>query len=635
MRIIAITLLVIMTTNATADEPADPYLWLEDVTGEKPLDWVRGRNAETIEALAESEQFSRIDSRLLSILDSKDRIPMISKIGSRYVNFWRDTNHPKGVWRRTTLEEYRQASTVWETVLDLDALAAEEHENWVWHGATVLEPADRLCLVSLSRGGADAEVVREFDLERREFVADGFTLPEAKSRVAWRDEDSLFVATDFGPGSMTSSGYPRTVRLWRRGRPLEEATPVFEGEPGDMSVSAYRDHTPGFERDFLVRQKTFYTSDMFLVRGLDRGEGDVPDLVRIEKPDDANAAVHREWLLLELRSDWHVGGRRFKAGSLLATDLDRFMAGGREIEILFEPTERTSLVGFATTRNHVIVTTLDNVRNRLFAVSFQDGRWQRRSLPGLPEHGTATAVPVDDLESDDFFLVTATALEPSTLSLGKVGGETAERLRQGAVVLRGRRAGGEPARDRFEGRNAGALFPDRPKKAAGGRKHAHAALWLRWVRDPAYAGLRSAGGIGMAGDGTGLRHRQHPWRRRIRSGLASGGPQGGTSAGLRGFHRRGRGSGRPPGDIPRASWHQGGSNGGLLMGNMLTMRPDLFGAASSVRCRCSTCADTTGCWRARAGWANMATRTIRRSGPSSASFPPITRSTPTKPTRRS
>jgi len=578
MRIIAITLLVIMTTNATADEPADPYLWLEDVTGEKPLDWVRGRNAETIEALAESEQFSRLDSRLLSILDSKDRIPMISKIGSRYVNFWRDTNHPKGVWRRTTLEEYRQASTVWETVLDLDALAAEEHENWVWHGATVLEPADRLCLVSLSRGGADAEVVREFDLERMEFVADGFTLPEAKSRVAWRDEDSLFVATDFGPGSMTSSGYPRTVRLWRRGRPLEEATPVFEGEPGDMSVSAYRDLTPGFERDFLVRQKTFYTSDMFLVRGLDRGEGDVPDLVRIEKPDDANAAVHREWLLLELRSDWHVGGRRFKAGSLLATDLDRFMAGGREIEILFEPAERTSLVGFATTRNHVIVTTLDNVRNRLFAVSFQDGPWQRRSLPGLPEHGTATAVPVDDLESDEFFIVTATALEPSTLSLGKVGGETAERLRQAPSFFEA--AGLAVSQHETVSKDGTRVpyFQIGPKRLPAdgstptllygyggfeiplmpGYDPLAGSAWLETGRVYVIANIRGGGEFGPAWHQAALkagRPRAYEDFIAVAEDLVA---RRVTSPGHLGI--------------------KGGSNGGLLMGNMLTMRPDLFGA---------------------------------------------------------
>ncbi|MDA1041446.1 MAG: prolyl oligopeptidase family serine peptidase, partial [Planctomycetota bacterium] len=405
-----------------SDTPPDPHLWLEDVTGEKPLAWVREQNAECVATLAEAEAFTNLEARLLAILDSQERIPMVSKIGDRYYNFWRDATNPKGLWRRTTLEEYRKPEPAWETVLDLDALAAEERENWVWHGARVLEPEGRLCLVSLSRGGADADVVREFDLASKTFVSDGFMLPEAKSRVAWRSETSLFVATDFGPGSLTTSGYPRTVREWRRGTPLAEAPLVFEGEADDMSVIGYRDLTPGFERDFFLRQKTFYTSDFFLRRA--------GAVVKIEKPDDANAAVHREWLLLELRSDWTVAGTTFKAGSLLATDFERFLAGDRTFHVLFEPTDRTSLAAFSTTRNHVLLTTLDNVRNRLFSLSFRDGSWQRKPLSGVPEIGTASVIPIDDIESDDVFLITATALQPSTLSLGTAGTNAVEQLKQ-------------------------------------------------------------------------------------------------------------------------------------------------------------------------------------------------------------
>jgi prolyl oligopeptidase len=397
------------TTNA-AEPPADPHLWLEDVTGEKPLEWARARNAESVKSLGESEQFRNLETRIRSILDSKDRIPMISKIGDRFYNFWRDAKNPKGVWRRTTLEEYRKPEPQWETVFDLDALAAAEEENWVWHGATVLEPADRLCLVSLSRGGADADVVREFDLEKKAFVTGGFALPEAKSRVAWRDEQSLFVATDFGPGSLTTSGYPRTAREWRRGTPLADAAVVFEGKPDDMSVGAYRDLTPGFEREFVYRQITFWTNELFL-----RRDG---RLLKVEKPDDANAAVHREWLLVELRSDWQAGGKSYKAGSLLAADFDRFLAGDRTLHVLFEPTERTSLVAWAGTRRHILVTTLDNVRSRIDTLAFVDRMWRRQPLAGVAEFGTASATPVDEMESDDCWLVTSSPLEPSTLALG-------------------------------------------------------------------------------------------------------------------------------------------------------------------------------------------------------------------------
>ncbi len=234
---------------AVGDEPDDPHAWLEDVGGEKALAWVKERNAESTSELTKSERFQTLERRILEILDSDARIPTIQKIGPYYYNFWRDAKNPRGLWRRTTLEEYKKAKPNWEVVLDLDALGREEKENWVWHGAQVLRPEYKLAIISLSRGGADASVTREFDLSSRSFVKQGYQLPEAKSRVAWRGPDSVFVGTDFGPGSLTESGYPRIVKEWKRGTPLAEAVMVFEGQPTDMGVSAFRDLTPGFERD--------------------------------------------------------------------------------------------------------------------------------------------------------------------------------------------------------------------------------------------------------------------------------------------------------------------------------------------------------------------------------------------------
>ena len=316
-----------IATAEPAPESTDPYLWLEQVTGEKPLAWVRERNAEAMAALAEEGGFRSLEQRLLAILDSDAKIPFVAKIGDHYYNFWRDAAHPRGLWRRTTLAEYQTDKPAWETVIDLDRLAKDEDENWVWHGADVLEPGDRLCLVSLSRGGADADVIREFNLETKQFVSKGFMLPEAKSRVAWRSRDSLFVATDMGPGSLTASGYPRTVREWTRGTPLAEATLVYEGQADDMSVAGWHDPTPGFERDFVARQVTFWTNELFL--RCDRL------LVKVAKPDDANANVHREWLFLELRKPWTVADTTYPAGSLLAADFDRFLAGERKLDLLF------------------------------------------------------------------------------------------------------------------------------------------------------------------------------------------------------------------------------------------------------------------------------------------------------------
>ena len=291
--------------SRTSPSPADRYLWLEDVTAEKPLAWARARNAESANAL-ETGGFTSLQQRILDILDSDARIPAVEKRGRWYYNFWRDAKNPRGLWRRTSLEEYRKAHPVWETVIDLDALGASENENWVWQGMECLKPGYRRCLVSLSRGGADASVVREFDLEAKTFVSGGFSLPEAKSSAGWLDADTLYVGTDFGAGSMTTSGYPRMAKIWQRGTPLAEAATVYEGKSDDVWVYAFHDHAEGFERDFIRRGVTFYTNELFLRRD---GRS-----IKVDTPDSANAFVHRDLLLIELRDDWSVGGKHSLPG---------------------------------------------------------------------------------------------------------------------------------------------------------------------------------------------------------------------------------------------------------------------------------------------------------------------------------
>ena len=325
------------TFAAEADKapaPDDRFIWLEDVTGDKSLEWARARNAESAKVLVTPEE-AALEKRILDILDSKEKIPSVQKIGPYYYNLWKDAKNPRGLWRRTTLAEYKKPQPAWETVIDVDVLGAAEKENWVWHGADCLRPEYERCIVQLSRGGADADVVREFDLVTKTFVEDGFYLPESKNSVSWLDADTLYVGTDFGPGSMTTSGYPRIAKIWKRGTKLEQAQTIFEGKAEDVAVSAFRDHTKGFERDFVYRAPTFWTSEVFL-----RRDG---KLEKIEKPDSANFNVHRDLLLLELREDWTVGGKTYPAGSLLAADFDAFMKGGRAFDFLFQPSERTSL----------------------------------------------------------------------------------------------------------------------------------------------------------------------------------------------------------------------------------------------------------------------------------------------------
>jgi prolyl oligopeptidase len=573
-------LLMSATTPATEPapdaglEPADPYLWLEEVEGEKQLAWVKARNAEVVAAVTEENGFLPLEKRLLAILDSDAKIPYVSKIGGHFYNFWRDAAHPRGLWRRTTLTEYRRDKPTWETVLDLDALGKAEGENWVWHGASVLEPDDRLCLVSLSRGGADADVVREFDLETKEFVAGGFTLPEAKSSVAWRDNNSLFVGTDFGPGSLTTSGYPRTVREWTRGTPLAEATLVYEGQADDMSVGGWHDSTPGFERDFVSRQVTFWTNELFM-----RRDG---ALVKIAKPDDANADIHREWLFLELRTPWTVGETTYAAGSLLAADLEQFLAGERVFDVLFRPSPRTSLVAYTPTRNHVLLTTLDQVRSRLFVLTHRDGAWQRQPLPGVPAVATASVGAVDDLEGDDYFLTTTTPLEPTSLCLGTLrldgSGNDPDLLKRspayfdaaGLVVTQHEATSQDGTRVPYFQIGPADLPADgsTPTLLYGyggfeislrpGYNPAAGAAWLERKHVYVIANIRGGGEFGPAWHQAALKEK------RLRA-------YEDFSAVAEDLIARGVTSARHLGI-------QGGSNGGLLVGNMYATRPKLFGA---------------------------------------------------------
>ena len=405
------------TMNTTA---ADPYLWLEDVTAAKSLDWVRQQNAVSTKELEASPDFAPLRQRLLAILDSKERIPSVAKHGKFYYNYWRDQKNPRGLLRRTSLEEFKKAQPAWETVLDLDLLSTAEKENWVWKGENFLEPDYDRCLIVLSRGGADASVYREFDPNRKEFIADGFKLPEAKSRVDWRNRDTLYVATDYGPGSLTKSGYPRIVKEWKRGTPLADARVVFEGKVEDVSASASVAHDHGRVYEFAHRAPTFFTSEVF-VRRQDA-------FVRLDKPADAQVHTFADWLLLKLRADWTVGGQTHAGGSLLAVNFDAFLQGRRQFTTLFEPTPRKSLASISATKNFLILNELENVRSRPWLLRETGGHWTRTPIEA-PAFGNVEVHGIDDDESDDYFMTVTDFLTPSSLYLGTAGRAEREKLK--------------------------------------------------------------------------------------------------------------------------------------------------------------------------------------------------------------
>ncbi|PXV59245.1 prolyl oligopeptidase [Dyella jiangningensis] len=552
----------------------DPNLWLENIDGTRQLDWVKQQNAETVKKYADSAEFKQLDARLLEVLDSNDRIPMVSKIGDHFYNFWRDKEHPKGLWRRTTLDEYRKDKPNWETVIDLDALSAAEKENWVWHGAGCLKPEYRRCTVFLSRGGADASVMREFDLKDKQFVKGGFELPEAKMDVNWMDGDHLYVATDFGPGSMTKSSYPRIVKEWKRGTPLSSATTVYEAKDDDMSVSATRDQTPGFQRDFVTRQIAFYDSETFL-RGKDG------KLTRIDVPTDASTDVHREWLLIEPRSDWTVGGKTYKSGSLLAAKFDDYMAGKRDITVLFEPTETTALDGYSWTRHQVILNVMDNVVNKLEVLTPGEGAWKREPLGGAPALSTIAAAAVDEDDGDDYFLTVSGFLQPTTLYYGTLGQGDAQAIKHSPSFFD---ASKYAVSQHFATSRDGTRVPYfeiAPKNLKADGKNPTLQYGYGGFEvslQPAYSG-----GVGRA------------WLEKggvyVIANIRGGGEYGPRwhKAALKADRLRAyEDFAAVSQDLfkrnitsPQHLAAMGGSNGGLLMGNMLTLYPQLYGAIVS------------------------------------------------------
>ncbi|MEU7698922.1 prolyl oligopeptidase family serine peptidase [Streptomyces sp. NPDC039028] len=544
----------------------DPYLWLEDVSGEAALAWVAERNAETADEVSADPGFAGLKARLRDVLDAADRIPYTVRRGEHLYNFWRDADHPRGVWRRTTLERYRADDPEWEVLLDVDALAAAEDEKWVWDGARVRRPACDRALVRLSRDGGDAVVVREFDLAAKEFTADGFTLPEAKTRIGWAGDDAVLVGTDLGPGSLTDSGYPRTVRRWRRGTPVEDAPLVYEADPADVAAWGYRDTTPGFEREFVGRSLDFYRSETYLLR---------PDgaLARIDVPEDASAYAHREHLIVTLKSPW-LGQ---PTGALLAFGFDAFLAGDRTPEVLFTPDARTALAGHTWTRHHLLLETMRDVSTRIEVLTPGEAGWTREPLVGVPPLSAVSIVDTDPDVSDEYFLDVSGFLQPSSLHHGRIGGGS-EVLKQAPHRFD---TTGLTVDQHFATSRDGTrvpyfvVGPDRTAEPGPGPTLLYGYGGFEVSLTPFYGGV-----IGRAWLERGGTH--------VIANIRGGGEYGPD------WHQAALGAERPRAfedfaavaedlvargiTTPAMLGAKGGSNGGLLMGAMLTRRPELFGA---------------------------------------------------------
>ena len=390
----------------------DPYLWLEEVEGERALEWVHARNKECFDELEADERYGKFLSQAEKILNAKDRIPYGSIRGKYVYNFWQDAEHVRGIMRRTTPESYRLAKPEWETVLDIDALAKAEDENWVYKGTAWLAPDYERCLIKLSRGGTDASVHREFDMVAKRFVEGGFALPEAKSGVTWLDRDTLLVGTDWGEGSLTESGYPRVAKRWKRGTPLAKATTIFEGRHEDIGIWP-RVMDSGEDTIALVDQSLTFFTGAYHVIGPD---GKLTSLPLQESADLAGFYAGR--LLFTLREAWEVDGQTHAQGALLAINAAVFQATGKlpSIETIYMPDERTSIEGVTVSRSGLYVTLLQNVKGRIlrFSVNPQSGQWSSKLVP-LPENGTVS-ISAAGPHSDTIFINYEDHVTPDRLS---------------------------------------------------------------------------------------------------------------------------------------------------------------------------------------------------------------------------
>lgn len=559
--------------SGVEEQRTDPYLWLEEVTSDRALDWARARNEVVVDRFATADRFSELEHRILDMLDTDTRIAYPTRRGAWLYNFWRDAEHPKGLWRRTTFAEYRTESPQWEVLIDLDALAAAEQENWVWGGAGVLRPEQSLALISLSRGGADAKVVREFDLRTKRFRAPedgGFYVPEAKSQVRWIDADTVYVGTDFGPGSLTESGYPRVAKRWRRGTPLAEAETVFEGEPSDVLVSAGYDRTPGYERHYVARATDFFNESVYLLE-------DDGTLRHFDVPTDASESWYKDWLLVRLKSRWEVGGNSYPAGALLAIDLNEFLDGARDFDVVFTPDAHTSLHGYGWTEHHLLLITLEDVQTKLYVLTPGPDGWTREPLADTPPMATTNVMNLDPLEGgDEFMLTTSGFTTPATLLAGAVG-RTTEPLKQEPAFFD---ADGLETEQYFARSADGTMVPyfvirHRDRVGEPGPTVMSGYGGFEVSRTPAYSGASGMGWLERGGT----------WVMTNIRGGGEYGPEWHTQVQKENRHKVYEDFAAIAEDVvargistPQQLGAVGGSNGGLLMGVMLTRYPELFGA---------------------------------------------------------
>jgi prolyl oligopeptidase len=575
--VIAIAVAIVSATAAAADSAAareDPFVWLEQVDGERAMTWVQAENAKTAAVLEQDPRYPGLFKEALEIAEAKDRIPVPQQIGGRIFNRWQDADHVRGIWRRTSLADYRKAAPAWTTILDLDTLAAAEKANWFWSGADCVEPAERRCMIGLSDGGEDAVTLREFDLGSARFVDGGFSLPRGKQDAAWQDADTLLVAREWSPGELTRSGYPFVVKRVKRGWPLSAAVEVFRGTASDVGVSASAFNDGAGHRALVIRRAlSFFETEYRLV-----GSNGTRKLALPPKADIVALVAGR--FVVNLREDWTPdAGATFAQGSLVSIDLAAASRAPERLRptLIYGPGPREAFQQAAATRGRLLVSVLDNVKGRAYVYTpGPAGKWSRRRL-ALPDNVSINIVDTD-LHSDRAFLSVTGFLTPTSLWLGDLATGTLTSVK----TLPPRFDASRQVVEQFEATSndgtrvpyfvvhrtdikldgstptiltayGGFLVSQTPYYAPQTGK-----LWLERGGALVLANIRGGGEFGPAWHDAGLKtHRQRIFddftavaRDLIAKGITS----------------------------PRHLGIEGGSNGGLLVGVQFIQHPELWGA---------------------------------------------------------
>lgn len=568
----------LIASSFSAGAGEDPYLWLEGVDDEKALEWVRSENKSTADRLRSSPLFEGLYADAKTILNSSSRLPVIEQKGEWLYNFWRDQKNPRGVYRRTTLEGFAADEPEWETVIDIDALSKEEDQQWVFKGMTCLAKHPENCVVRLSPGGGDAVVIREFNSVSRTFVENGFHVPLAKGITGWIDADTVFVSTDFGDGSMTSSGYPRIVKRWKRGTPLAEAELIHEGDKDSVSVAAFRMRSSGADIDMVQEGKTFWTTERYQLLGGEKQHLELPLSATV------NGAFQGR-LIISLKEDWDREGTIYRQGSVLVADTTALHSGGKGmIEVLIEPNETTVVEAVNTTDSTVLVTVLDNVRGKIYRYTpGPEGSWDR-ALVSFPDTGSLEITSIDD-ETGNFFARFESFTSPPALYFAASTDWQPQKIKSQAPTFDGSRYQTEqyfatsadgtrvpyfvvlPKDAKRDGSNPTHIFSYggfrnslTPSYSGSYEKlsGAYGKLWLDRGGIFVLANIRGGGEFGPAWHAAALKENRHLafedfeaiaedlFKRKITS--------------------------------PEHLGIEGRSNGGLLVGATMTRRPELYGA---------------------------------------------------------